>query len=126
MSTLAGGAAYPAFKFDNVGKTVSGRIVGIDVAPVLDYNSRQPRTWKNGKPMEQTVISLEQVPGDESSRVSVYVFGARIERAIKEAFKAAGRTDIEVGDDLSLTQTGWETTDKGQQAKTFTAKYAAA
>lgn len=126
MTALAGGTSYPAVKFpkDTPGKKIRGRIISISEGQATDYNTKQPKTWRDGNPILQVRVGLEMVPGDESSRQTLYAEqGSRLFRAIQTALADADVPDLAIGDELEVLHTGSETAKNGAQAKTFTAAY---
>ncbi len=73
---LAGGAG--AFKFETIGDTCKGRIVSAQVKQQTDLDSGEPKTFKNGDPMNQLVVTIEQ---DDGTEAAVYLKGGRYEVA---------------------------------------------
>lgn len=134
MSILAGGVTYPAVKFQHPGESVVGRIIEFKDVPENDYNTKLPKWWgENGKPValpaeeaqarnlrpvEQCKVTLETRPGDQASRVNLYISGQRMVRAVRQALAAKGANDLSVMSDLSVTYTGNE-----GMAKVYAANY---
>jgi len=126
MSLIDGGATYPAAKFPAVGSKVAGRIISYDEAQATEFGTRAPKFFPDGKPIMQAVIGLETVPGDETSRVTLYAEqGKRLLKSIQSAVAEAGGVapSGHIGADLSVTKTGTETAKNGAQAFTFSSVY---
>jgi hypothetical protein len=120
MSVLSGGVSYPTVKFNVVGDSIEGTVIDFTDLQERDFTTKEPKVWKDGKPVMQTRVTLE-LP--DESRVSLYVSGARMIKAVRSAIKEAGADDIEPLAKLSVTYTGKETTKSGTQAKCYTASY---
>lgn len=114
-------SGYSAVKFNVVGDAVAGRIIGFDDYAVLDFTTKEPKLFPSGDPILGVKIHLETIPGNESSRVSLWCEKANQLKAVATAVRAAGRDDLTIGDDLAMTFTGMD-----GKAKTFSADYAAA
>lgn len=137
MSKLAATASSFA-KFAEVGATVAGRIVKVEDRQQREfitgvaYESRpllfwpegkgRPTTQDTGRPLWETLVTLQQVPGDEESNIIVVVNGSRLTKATIKAFQEAGRNDITEGDDMRVTFTGKE---GSFNAKVYEVKYSA-
>lgn len=122
MSILAGGVSYPTVKFKTVGDSVAGRIVAVADVQATEFGSSNPAFWPDGSPKMQAKLTLETEPGNEESRVNLYITPSKnMRNPVRAAIAAAGRSDVQVGDDIALTFTGYEGV-----AKVFQASYAAA
>lgn len=117
MSFLAATATTPYYKFAEVGASVAGRIVGLQERDKHKFQTaaqraaKEPRvvdTWPNGETKKEMVVTLEQEPGDEDSRVLLVISSASQVKSTREALRAAGASDIREGDDLRQTWTGVE------------------
>lgn len=123
MSAIASRTAerYTTVSFKNLGDSVAGRIVAFEDYQPNDFNTGLPKTFKDGKPWPGVRIHLEQEPGNESTRVTLYAEKINMLNAIGSAVATSGADDIEVGADLAVTFSG-----RDGQAHTFTAQYARA
>ncbi len=117
--TSVSGAKYPAVVFKSPGDSVAGRIVGHEDYQETDFDTKQPKTYKNsGDPVMGVRVFLETVPGDEDSRVTLWCQGKKMLQAVAGAIRGAGGTDLEEGADLAVTMTGYD-----GRAKTYGSAY---
>lgn len=84
-------ASYVPVSFAEIGDAVAFRIVSL------------------AETSTHTVISGETYPGDETSRVTLWVPRNDMHRAIAEAVLGEGRDRLALGDDMAVTRTGEET-----------------
>lgn len=95
----------PTASFKEKGTTVKGTIVSIEKTQQQDYATKTPKTWDNGDPMWQLVITLNtaerdaDIEGDNGDR-RVFAKGQMID-AVREAFRTAG-AQPEVGGTLAI------------------------
>ena len=122
-----------SFSFDTIGSKVSGTITALEAAQQTDIKTGEPKTWPDGNPMMQVIVTLQtelaEEPGDDGQR-KVSLKGAKPDTsmgAVKAAIKAVGAPGIEVGGKLQLAYTGdGEPTQRGYNApKRYAAKYEA-
>jgi len=109
ISTLASSAAV---KFETVGATVKGRIVGVAQAQQTDIDTGAPLVWNDGTPRMQLVIRLEV----EGETKTLYAKGGTFEvatgegtsmqQAIVDAVMGAGASRIETGATLEVAHSG--------------------
>ncbi len=127
MSALGNAGGYPAVKFKNVGDKVAGRIVSFEDFQETEYEDDPRRGVKKGDlkfypksqdPIMGVRIVLETIPGDETSRVTLYCQGKRLMSAVANAFRAKGAGDLEVGADLAVVHPGYD-----GRAKAYSADY---
>lgn len=127
MSALLGtSTAYPAVKFKNVNDGVAGTIIGHEDYQQTEYEDDakkgvkkgDPMTYPSGDPVMGTKIHLETIPGDATSRVTLYCQGKLLMKAVASAIRAAGAQDVEDGADLAVKFTGYD-----GRAKTYSAAY---
>jgi hypothetical protein len=110
---------YPAVKFSAVGDSVAGRIIGVLDYQETVFGSDELKTHpETGDPVWAVRIVLETVPGDESSRVTLWAQGKLLMLAITTAFRSAGAEDVAIGGFLTVTFTGYD-----GRAKTYQADY---
>lgn len=105
---MGGGVPSISWKHAPVGTTVSGPITAPpQTRAVTDYYTKEPRFFKNGDPMKQSVIRFKTAlrdsdkPQDDGER-ALYVKGQNI-RALADAIRKAGAQGVEVGGWLSAT-----------------------
>lgn len=110
-------------KFSNLGDAVAGKVISAEDYQETHYDGPdkgKPKFYpKSGDPVMAVKVVLETRPGDESSRVTLYAQGQKMIQAIAGAFRAEGRQDITVGDELAVTFSGYD-----GRAKTYAAAYA--
>ena len=96
---LAGGGAPTFFTKDSpVGATVTGTVVAAELRQVTDYATQKPKTWDDGRPQMQVIVTLntnERDPAnpddDGQRRVFIKTWGVWRD-ALNAAIKAAGGT----------------------------------
>lgn len=112
-SFLFGGGGRSA-KFENPGDAVKGTVVSTEMAQQTDMEGK-PRTWDDGSPRMQLVVTLqtdERAPddADDDGIRKLYVKGgtkiASTQKAVADAVRAAGATQLEVGGTLAVEFTG--------------------
>lgn len=120
----------PSAKFDAVGKVVKGTITSAEVGQQRDFTTGLPKSWDDGKPMMQLVITLQtderdpEVEDDEGIR---RLFArANMLNAVREAVRKTGGK-LEVGGKLAVKYTGdGEAKTRGHNApKLYSAQYEA-
>lgn len=105
---LAGGA--PAAKFPTVGTTVKGKVINAEVTQQTDYATGEVKTWDDGSPRLQIVITVQtderdpDIPNDEGER-RIFVKGQMLQ-ALRSALRAVGARDITPGDTIAVQYTG--------------------
>ncbi len=109
---------YSTAALKTLGDSVAGCIVAFEDYQPNDFNTGQPKTFKDGTPWPGVRVHLEQEPGNEASRVTLYVEKINMLNAIGKAVADAGASDLEVGADLAVTFSG-----RDGQAHTFSASY---
>jgi hypothetical protein len=122
VTALASRAKYPTAKFAGVGSSISGTIVEFEDIPENIFGTNPPvaKTFKDGSTIMQTRVILAQ---PDESRIALYVAGARMQRAVREAIKESGAKDIEQFGHLTVTRTGQEQGKGTTPAWTYEAKY---
>lgn len=118
-----GGA--PACKFPAVGDTHKGQIVAAEKRQATDMDTGKPRTWDNGDPVWEIVVTLDtdQPDDDGETKRRLFVRGQML-KAVREAVKESGSA-MELGGTLVVKYTGdGEPPKKGFTApKLYKAKY---
>ena len=135
MALLLGGGT-PSAKFENVGDKVSGEIINVETKQQTDLKDGTPKTWDDGSPMWQVVVTLQtderdpEITDDEGRR-AIYVKGsmkyASMAKAVADAVRASGAKTLEVGGTLAVQFTGeGEATSRGfNPPKLYAAAYKA-
>lgn len=116
-------------KFANLGDGVAGRITGFEDLQDTEFEDLPARGVKkgdlkfypSGDPVMFTRITLQAIPGDESTEVTLDAKGKLMMQAIAKAIRATGAKDLEVGGDLAVKWVGLE-----GRAKKYDASYARA
>ena len=106
-------------KFEVVGDAVRGTIVSAEVAQQTDPNTGEAKTWKDGSPVMQMIITLqtdERDGDDDDGQRRLYAKGGNPEvasgkgtsmlSAVREAIKKAGASKIETGARLTVQHSG--------------------
>lgn len=105
------GGGIPSAKFDSVGVSVGGTITDIAASQQTDFTTGEPKTWPNGEPMMQVVVSVAteirdpQITDDDGVR-KIYVKGKSLTAAVRDAVRRAGAKGLENGGTLTVTYTG--------------------
>lgn len=118
--TSLGVDGNPTAKFEQIGTEVKGRIVALAEVQQKVYQKEELAFWPDGSPKMSVVVTLEQTPGDEDSRVKLFISSKRMKKEARRAFIEAGRNDLVLGDDMKITFTGYE-----GAAKVYAIKYVA-
>jgi hypothetical protein len=112
LESLLGSNSAPALSFKDakVGDSFTGIVTHAEVAQVRDYETGQPKTWDDGNPQMQVVITLATDyrdaanPEDDGER-KAYLPGQKL-AALKAALKEIGRSTVEKGDVFTITFIG--------------------
>lgn len=119
-----------AAKFDSIGVTVGGPILrDPELRQQNDFDSGKPKTWDDGSPAMQLVVSVQtdlRDPADpEDDGERTFYIRANLQRAVANAVRAAGAKGLEVGGVLTVTYSGdGEAKKRGFSApKLYTATY---
>jgi len=104
VSDFLTGSGVPSAKFPTIGTTVKGTVEAAEVTDQRDLEGNV-RTWDDGNPRKQVVITLvtdERDPeiDDDDGRRKVYAKG-QMQVALREALKKAGAR-LEVGGTLAV------------------------
>lgn len=115
MSVLADSGKSLKFA---VGTTHAGEIVGIREQQARDFNTKIPKTFKDGNPIMEAVLTVREADGNEGD---LYVSSKILREAVTTARRAAGASVISVGDSISVTCTGIDASNNN--AKQYTVSY---
>lgn len=78
------------------GTSITGTIVNVTTMQVTDYITKQPKTWDNGDPMLQAVVTLQTSLKDDAEdngmrAIYIKLWGQQ-NRALADAVRKTGRT----------------------------------
>lgn len=129
---LMGGGGRSA-KFETIGDKITGTVISAQKSQQTDLTSGQPKTWPDGNPMMQLVVTVQtderdtDDPTDDGLR-KLYLRGAKPQTsrgAVRDAMRSAGVSGLEEGGKLSVAYTGdGEPTQRGfNPPKQYAAKY---
>ena len=125
---LAGAGAKGAFNIDTpVGTSVTGTITAVDVRQATDYVTGKPKTWDDGNPQMQIVITLATdlrdpaIDDDDGTRAIYIKTWGPWKEALSEAIREAGgrkASDVLVpGARFTDTFTGTKPSTQGSPTK---------
>ena len=120
---MQGGA--PAVKFSTIGDTVEGTIQTVAVSQQTDFATKEPKTYPDGNPMMQVIVTLETATrdGDDDDGVRRLFAKGAMQFAISEACKKVGADGLAPGGTLKVKYDSNKDTGKGNPAKQYVAKY---
>jgi|SRR5690625_3474034 len=114
---LLGGAGKSA-KFEAIGDSISGTITASpEVRQQTDLATGKPKTWDDGHPIYQLVVSLQTTqrdpddPDDDGVR-NLYVKGSKkagsksLHDAVAQAVRSSGARGLEIGGTLTVKFVG--------------------
>lgn len=113
---LLGGGGQSA-SFEATGDSVTGTVESTEVRQQTDFQSGQPKTWDDGSPVMQLVVSLQtgqREDNDDDGVRKVYVKGSKkpgsqsLHDAVATAVRQSGAKGLEEGGTLTVTYTGDE------------------
>lgn len=116
-------------KFTNPGDSITGTVTGNPrEQQSTKFGSTDLDYWPNGDPKMQILVDLhtaERLDGDDDGDRTLYVSSTAQKKAIGEAMRAAGASDIEKGGTLTVTFTGYDQASKNpaNPKKLYTASY---
>ncbi|WP_263121146.1 hypothetical protein [Cellulomonas sp. RIT-PI-Y] len=131
---LLGGGGKSA-KFDQVGDTVTGKIVSTEIRQQTDLQGN-PLEWDNGDPRMQLVVTLAtdiRDDDEDDGHRALYVKGSKafgsksLHDAVRSAVQESGAKGLETGGTLTVSYTGSEPakTRGFNDRKLYQASYAA-
>lgn len=80
-------AAGASLRPENVGESITGTIIAVEVKPYTDYQSGKPDFWEDGTPKTQIVVSLNT--GETEGAIYIKNWGAQRTNLVA-AVKATG------------------------------------
>lgn len=100
----------PAAKFPTIGTLVKGTVTAAELTQQTDPADGKPKTWDNGEPRMQIVVTLatderDATIDDDDGTRRLFVKGQML-KTVREAVKAAGVKTIEAGGTLAVKYTG--------------------
>jgi hypothetical protein len=128
---LAVGGAPSAFTKDSpVGATVTGTIVSTELRQITDFATQKPKTWDDGRPQMQVIITVQTDQRDPSiendtgeRRVFIKTWGAwkeALNKAIRDAGGAKASDVLKPGAAFTATFTGTQPSSMGSPMKVYT------
>lgn len=111
-SLLSSNGAKSFFNGDSqVGAKVEGTVESVETMQVMDFQTKQPDYWANGKAKQQIHIVLQTalppVDEDDDGRRSLWIKGWGVQlKALRDAAKAAGVTAPKKGDYMTAQYIG--------------------
>jgi hypothetical protein len=109
---LMGGGGAPSAKFKTIGDTIAGQVLDYEMRQQSDLETNSLKTWDDGRPMMQLVVTLQTTERDASiedddGKRRIYIKGL-LQQAVRDAIKAAGGKKLEVGGTLTVRYVGDE------------------
>jgi hypothetical protein len=91
--------------------TVEGIITRQEMAQVLDFDSKKPQFWDDGRPRKKVIVTLQCKPdetleNDDGKRSIHMRIPSALFAAVREAIREAGEKTLPIGAQLSITYTG--------------------
>ena len=125
---LRGGSGGISYKFVQIGQTVTGTIVDAKKNQQTDFTTKEPKTYKNGDPMMQIVVTLQTnerdpMVADDSGLRNVYIKSGQPTAALGEAITASGAPGLDVGGTLVMQHTHLIPSNAGNPMKGFAFAY---
>lgn len=129
-NSLLMGTGVPGAKFPTIGTVVKGRITAVDSGQQVDFKTKAPLFYDDGKPRMQIVVTLAtdirdpEIPNDDGVR-KLYVKG-QMQKAIRDAVVAAGAEGLEIGGTIAVQFTAEKPSEtRGfNPSKVYVAQYA--
>lgn len=116
-------------KFNSIGDTVTGTITRQPrEQQSTKFGTTDPDFWPNGDPKMQILVDLNTAlreDADDDGDRTLYVSSTAQKKAIGDAMRTAGASDIEIGGTLTITYTGNDPQSKNpaNPKKLYTASY---
>lgn len=100
------GDQTPSATFPEVGSQVKGEVLALDKSQQRDFKSKEPKTWPDGQPMMQVVVTLQTElndgsPEDDGKR-KLYVAKRSMREAVRAAITRSGHTGSLIGGTLAV------------------------
>lgn len=124
---LIHGDSAPYVKFNNIGDSVTGKVVKATPRQAVDFKTGEPKFFKNGDPIMELVITLKtdlrdpSIDDDDGTRV-LYA-GNRMLKAIKAAVREHGKGTKIVGGTLAVVHNDTEDSGGAFPTKLYEASF---
>lgn len=111
------GASSGSARFDNIGDTITGKVVTTEVRQQTDISDGKPLVWDDGSARMQLVVTIQtdqRDDADDDGRRALYVKGSKtagsrsLHDAVRSAVQAARAKGLEPGGTLTVTFVGEE------------------
>ncbi|OIU88633.1 hypothetical protein [Microbacterium sp. AR7-10] len=116
-------------KFTNVGDSITGTVVGATTErQQTKFGTQEPDFWPNGDPKMQILVNLQTTlreDGNDDGERTLYVASKNMKKAIGDAIRASGASDVAAGGQLTVTFIGNDPNSKNpaNPAKLYQAQY---
>lgn len=111
-----GGQGGNSFPFDNIGDSVTGRVIDLEELQQTDMETQEPAVWPDGKPKMMFRLTLQtdlrDDPMDDGQRC-IYLHGSRkagtkssLAAALDAVKRATGTTTLQTGGTYTHTYVG--------------------
>ena len=110
LDDMFSGGGAPTIKFTNIGDGVIGVIADIDVRQQRDFDTNELKTWDDGKPMMEIILTLNTTLNDptiedDDGQRRVFVRGAML-TALRQAVRVAKVSKPEIGGRIAIDHSG--------------------
>lgn len=104
------GSTIPSIKLETIGDKISGQIIDKELRQQTDLDTGELLYWPDGRAKQMAIITMQvQEPSEEDDgRRNLFVRGL-MQAAIRDAVKEAHKTDLIIGDWLTVEFTGERT-----------------
>lgn len=124
------GSSVPSCSFLTIGDKHEGQIIAVEMGVQRDLQTNKPKTWDDGTPMKQMIVTLQtderdgQVENDNGVR-KLYIGSKGMREALAAAVKLANESGIALGGRLGMkyTRDGVATTRGFNPPKEYAARY---
>jgi hypothetical protein len=101
------GSSVPSCSFLNLGDEHHGQIMAVEMGQQRDPANNKPKTWDDGSPMMQMIITLQtderdQQAENDSGVRKLYVGSKGMREALSTAVKKSGAGGVGIGGKLGM------------------------